>query len=69
MQWIRRCKQEELTLIDSFNGHDELAERQNLLRQFQKKQMESIPKMPVNYISSKKQIEEESKAPSQQSLK
>ena len=30
MQWIRRCKQEELTLTDSFNAEDEAIERQKL---------------------------------------
>ena len=36
MMWIRRCKQEELTLIDSFNDEDEATERMKLISQFSK---------------------------------
>ena len=36
MQWIRRCKQEELTLIDSFQDQDELLEREQLYSQISK---------------------------------
>ena len=32
MQWIRRCKQEEITLVDQFNDEDEAAERSNLYK-------------------------------------
>ena len=32
MQWIRRCKQEEITLVDQFNDEDEAAERSKLYK-------------------------------------
>ncbi len=38
MQWIRRCKQEEVTLIDNFEDDDEEMERQRLYQQYAKKQ-------------------------------
>ena len=37
MQWIRRCKQEEIALIDSFNDEDEVAERMKLMKMYEKK--------------------------------
>ena len=37
MQWIRRCKQEEIALIDSFAAEDEVAERLKLMKQMQRK--------------------------------
>ena len=31
MQWVRRCKQEEITLIDSLDDEDDYLERQKLI--------------------------------------
>ena len=31
MQWIRRCKQEEITLMEQLNEEDEIAQRQKLI--------------------------------------
>ena len=36
MQWIRRCKQEEIALIDSFADDDEVAERVKLMKMYGK---------------------------------
>ena len=37
MQWIRRCKQEEVMLVNQLNNEDEASERDRLIKQFQKK--------------------------------
>ena len=43
MQWIRRCKQEEIALIDSFADDDEVAERVKLMKLYGKnKQVPSV---------------------------
>ena len=37
MQWIRRCKQEEIAMMDSFTDEDEVAERMKLMKMYEKK--------------------------------
>ena len=58
MQWIRRCKQEEIALIDSLVDEDEVQERLKLMKQFGKSN--NVPSV----AGSKRSVKEESKTPS-----
>ena len=63
MQWIRRCKQEEIALIDSFADDDEVAERLKLMKMYGTKN--SVPNVAGSRTSqAPKSIREEQKQPS-----
>lgn len=47
MQWIRRCKQEENTLVDAINEFNDLdEEKKRLFELFMKQRQASMPKGP-----------------------
>ena len=58
MQWIRRCKQEELSLIDNFSPDEDDAEKMKLYELFMKQRKGVIvnPKSGSEAAKSEKSV-------------